>query len=332
MLAKVRGQDLKSCLIDMTSLLKSYDRARVFGLSTTHDSITFTVDTGIAYTRTIPITDVKDAANYDMTVLFADIVHFIPGRGEVKLEITQYYVIIKTAKSTITLRIGESVVAPYKSRNGKLIDLDYAILRNATKVFSGTADLQKAYGRDFAITFYGNTAMLKSPTMWVRTKSQGLVCILSIQQLKSIMAFKPDYVEESDRLEFHKGAGILSVPKLTPTESDKFDTHKSKLRFVATIMLDGIISELTEMKRAIGVGDADIHIHPTGFNISMMKNGITLEESYNTDGESVYSFRYSMDLFVMSLNLLGEGSEIRVYAKEDMLCLENSDTSILMSV
>ena len=332
MFAKVRGQDLKSCLIDMTSLLKSYDRARVFGLSTTHDTVTFTVDTGIAYTRTIPITGVTEAANYDMTVLFADIVHFIPGRGEVQLEITQYYVAIKTEKSTITLRIGESVVTPYKQRNGRLVDLDYSVLRSATKVFSGTADLQKAYGRDFAITFYGSTAVLKSPTLWVRTRAQGLNCVLSIQQLKSIMAFKPDYVEESDRLEFHKGSAILSVPKLSTTESDKFDIHKNKLRQVASMYLNGIVSELTEMKRSIGTGDADIHIHQAGFNISMMKNGITLEERYEANGDSVYSFRYPMDLFVMSLSLLGEETEIRVYAKEDMLCLESSDTSILMSV
>ena len=41
---------------------------------------------------------------------------------------------------------------------------------------------------------------MRSPTVWVHTKSQGLDGVLSLEQMKSIVAFQPELVEESDRL------------------------------------------------------------------------------------------------------------------------------------
>lgn len=332
MLATVRGSDLKSCFIDMATMLKKYDRAKVFSIHTEKDTVTFTCDTGMCYTRTIDLTPGPDFVSMDVTVLFADISHFIPAKADITLEITGSYVGIVTPKSSMTLRIGESIVAPYKERGGTVIDLDYGVLRKASQVFSGTTDLQKAFNRDFAVTFYGEHAIMKTPTLWIRTKSQGLKCILSMDQLKSIVTFKPEFVEESDRLEFKKGNAILSIPKMSPAENDKFETFTKDMKILSTLEMSGIIRELLEVKRSIGVGDAEIHIHPHGFYMTIDKNGVSLAESYHAEGESVKSFRYMIDIFIMCLNILGEDEQITIKGKEGLICLENQDTSILMSV
>lgn len=332
MLATVRGAELKSCFIDMSSLLKKYDRAKVFGIEATKDKITFTVDTGISYTRSIDVISGSEMINMSLTVLFADISHFLPARSEITLDITQFCVRVIAPGATMTLQIGESIVAPYVPRRGALVDLDYAAIRGAYKVFSGTADLQKAYGRDFAITMYGDYALMRSPTLWIRTKSQGLVSILSMEQLKSIVTFQPDFVEESDRLEFHKGNAILSIPKLAPTEADKFNEHINGMKLTTLLRMSGVVKELLEVKRAFGVGEAQIHLHKEGFHMSMSKGGITLEESYNVSGDSVFSFRYMLDIFIMCLNILGEDVDINIYTKEGLVCLESTATSILISV
>ena len=39
-----------------------------------------------------------------------------------------------------------------------------------------------------------------------------------------------------------------------------------------------------------------------------------------------------IDLFIMCLNILGDEESITIKGKEDLICLENTDTSILMSV
>lgn len=332
MLAAVRGADLKSCFIDMSTLLKKYDRAKVFGIHTERDSITFTCDTGTCYSRKIDLKPGKDFVSMDITVLFADLSHFIPAKADITLDITEYYVGIITPKSNMTLHIGESIVPQYKERGGTIIDLDYKTLRSSLQVFSGTSDLQKAFSRDFAISYYGEHAVLRSPTMWIRTKSQGLNCVLSMDQLKSIVTFKPEFVEESDRLEFKKGDAILSVPKMLPTDEDKMPALCHGMKLYSVIELGGIIKELLEVKKSIGVADADIHLHQNGFNLNVTKNGISLTEDYNAEGDSVFSFRYMIDLFIMCLNILGEEEPITIKGKEDLICLENTDTSILMSV
>lgn len=332
MRATVRGSALKSCFIDMSTMLKKYDGARVFGIETTKDSITFTVDTGMCYTRTIPIVTDNEAVNMSMTVLFADISHFIPAKADITLDITQYYISILTEKSTITLQIGESVVAPYVRRHGKLIDLDYSKIRSAQKIFSMTSDLQKAYGRDFAINMYGDHALLKSPTLWIRTKSQGLTCVLSLDQLKGVVTFQPDFVEESERLEFCKGDAILSIPRIYPSEEDKFMKHRETLKPLGVLDLTGVLKELMELKRSIGVGEAEIHIYQKGFSLNLSKNGVSLTESYGDLSAHQFSFRYMVDIFIMCLNILSEEYPVFVSGKEGLICLENQDTSILISV
>lgn len=332
MRATISGKELKSIFIDIGALLKKYNRAKVVGIETTKTTMTFTVDTGTCYTRTVDIVPIADAINLNVTVLFADLSHFMSAREDVTIEITQYYMTITTSKSTLTLTIGDSIVTPYVPRHGKVVDLDYSILRKAVMVFSGTQDLQKAYGRDFAITFYGEWALMQAPTVWIHTRSQGLKCILSPDQAKSIIAFQPEFVEESDRLEFRKGKAILSVPKLAPVESDRFMEVVRRMKLSSILYTKGTLRELTEVKRAVGVSEAEIHLHEVGFNLKVSKGGVVLEESYDVTGNSVYSFRCMLDIFTMALTLLGEESEIKVYTKEDLVCLESQDTSILLSV
>ena len=104
------------------------------------------------------------------------------------------------------------------------------------------------------------------------------------------------------------------------------------MKLYSVIDLGGIIKELLEVKKSIGVADADIHLHQNGFNLNVAKNGISLTEDYNAEGDSVFSFRYMIDLFIMCLNILGDEESITIKGKEDLICLENTDTSILMSV
>lgn len=328
----VSGKDLKSVFIDISPLLKKYDRARVIGISTTKESITFTVDTGTCYTRTIPITGVEDGLEMSMTVMFTDLSSFIAAREDVLVELNQYFVSIKTKKANMSLTMGESIVAPYVPRRGKSITIDFATLRRVTKVFSGTTDIQKAFSRDFAVTFYGDYALMRTPSVWIHTKSQGLTGVLSLEQMKSIVAFQPDVVEESDRLEFRKGNAILSIPRLAPTEGDKFSVHREKLKYLSSVPTKGIYKELQEIKKNIGVSEVSIHVYQSGFALDISKSGISLHQEYSIGGNSVYSFKIMLDIFAMCLNILGEDIDIQIYGEGDIICLENPETAILLSV
>lgn len=328
----VSGKDLKSVFIDISPLLKKYDRARVIGISTTKESINFTVDTGTCYTRTIPITGVEDGLEISMTVMFTDLSSFIAAREDVLIELNQYFVSIKTKKANMSLTMGESIVAPYIPRRGNSVTIDFATLRRVTKVFSGTTDIQKAFSRDFAVTFYGDYALMRTPSVWIHTKSQGLTGVLSLEQMKSIVAFQPDVVEESDRLEFRKGNAILSIPRLAPTEGDKFSVHREKLKYLSSVPTKGIYKELQEIKKNIGVSEVSIHVYQSGFALDISKSGISLHQEYSIGGDSVYSFKIMLDIFAMCLNILGEDIDIQIYGEGDIICLENPETAILLSV
>ena len=173
---------------------------------------------------------------------------------------------------------------------------------------------------------------MRSPTVWVHTKSQGLDGVLSLEQMKSIVAFQPELVEESDRLEFRKGNAILSIPRSAPTEGDKFFNHREKLDYLSTINPSGVYKELQEIKKNIGVSETSIHIYQSGFALDISKSGISLHQEYGVSGESTFSFKIMLDIFAMCLNILGDDTEIQVYGKGDIICLENLETAILLSV
>lgn len=328
----VPGRELKSAFKDISGLLKKYEQARVVGVSTTKTEITFTVDAGTYYTRTIEFIGVSDVIEVSLTVLFVDLSHFIHGRTDAVLELTDTYIRVTSRGAVLTLNIGESIVAPYQPRGGKPVELNYGILKEVAAIFTRTQDLQKAFSRDFAIAFYGNRALLKSPTMWIETKSQGLECVLSIDQLKSILMFLPERVEVSDRLEFRKGKAILSIPKITPTEQNHMATHLSGMSVVSGVDPAGILKELVEIKRVVGACDVIVRFFEEGFSMRVEKGGISLEKEYGVSGKGVLYFRYPLDLFTMCLNLLGESDAIIVHSKEGLVCLRNTVTSILLSV
>lgn len=332
MRATVSGKALKSVFVDIAGILKRYDRAKVVGIETTKATITFTVDTGSCYVRTLDITPVADAVNMSLTVVFSDLAYFIPTKEDVTLDIAEYYVQIITSKSDVLLQIGDSIVAPYQPRKGKIVDLDYGILRKAVKLFTSTQDLQRAYSRDFAVSFYGDWALMRSPIVWIRTKAQGLRCVLSLEQMRSIVSFQPSFVEESDRLEFHKEGALLSIPKILPAEGDNFDQHLKGMKISSVLLMHNVVKDLMEMKRAMGVTWAEVSLHEVGFNLRMSKGGITLSRDYNKTGDSVYRFLYMLDIFIMVLNLLGEDTQIEIWTKEGMICLKSMETSILLSV
>lgn len=332
MRATVNGKALKSVFIDIAGILKKYDRAKVVGIETAKTAITFTVDTGSCYVRTLEISSVSDAVNMTLTVMFSDLAYFIPTKEDVTIDITECYVELITSKSDMLLQVGDSIVAPYQPRKGKIVDLDYGILRKAVKLFTSTQDLQKAYGRDFAVSFYGEWALMRSPTVWIHTKAQGLRCALSLEQMRSIVSFQPTFVEESDRLEFHKEGALLSVPKILPTEADSFEHHTKDMKLASVLLMHGVIKDLLEMKRALGDVQAEISLHEVGFNLRLNKGGITLSRDYNKTGDSVFRFRYMFNIFIMALNLLGENTQIEIWIKEGMICLRSTETSILLSV
>lgn len=328
----VPGRELKSCFKDMSGLLKKYEQARVIGITTTKTEITFTVDAGTYYCRSIQFTPVSDVIELSLTVLFVDLSHFISGRDDVKIELTEFYVAIASKGSTMTLNIGESLVAPYKPRGGTPVTLDYGMLRKTASVFTKTQDLQKAFNREFAIMFYGDKALMKSPIVWIETQSQGLDCALSVDQLKSILMFQPDSVEVSDRLEFKKGSAILSLSRITPTEPNHMPTHLANMTEVAILSMQTVLRELVEMKRAIGMCECELRFGGSGFSIKVEKNGISLMKSYGDMESVLLHFRYPLDLFIMCLNLLGDEEQIVVLKKEGLACLQNMETSILLSV
>ena len=72
MRATVSGKALKSVFIDIAGILKRYDRAKVLGIETTKTSITFTVDTGSCYVRTLDIKPIADAMNMSLTVMYSN--------------------------------------------------------------------------------------------------------------------------------------------------------------------------------------------------------------------------------------------------------------------
>ena len=301
----VPGRELKSCFKDMSGLLKKYEQARVIGISTTKTEIIFTVDAGTYYCRPIKFTPVSDVIELTLTALFVDLSHFISGREDARIELTEFYV---------------------------PVTLDYGVLRKTVSVFSRTTELQKAFSREFAIMFYGDKALMKSPTVWIETRAQGLNCVLSLDQLKSILMFQPDSVEVSDRLEFKKGSAILSLSKITPTEQNHMSTHLAGMAEVARLSMQTVLRELVEMKRAIGVCECDVQFGGSGFSIKVGKNGISLVKSYGDIENVLLYFRYPLDLFIMCLNLLGDEEQIVVLKKEGLVCLQNMETSILLSV
>lgn len=332
MQAVVSGSALKNVWGDIATLFKKYDMAKVVSLEVEKQTLKLTADSGAICVGHIELRDVIDPISLTLTVLYTDITHFIRAKEDVIIELSEYYVSLRTNRVTLALRLGESLAVTYKPVGGRRVDLDFAVLRRAVSIFGLTTDLQKAYGRDFSISFCGDRAIMCATTMYIETKSQGLNCVLSLDQAKSIISFHPEYMLESSRMEFIKENGLLSMAVNLPVDVPTISQFESNMKPVCTLDMNGVVRDLIETKRAIGVAEAEIHLHENGFNLSLQRGGITVTEDYNTEGTHTFTFRYMFDLFVMCLSILGENKTIHIFAGEGRVCMKSPDTSILLRV
>ena len=333
MRGNVKGKDLKSLFIDLSSMFRGYGRAKVIGIETAEDKLTVYADTGMYYMRSIEYSPISDTVNMIVPVVFSDITDLISAKEDVLVDITQYSVDFRTNKAQLSLTVGQSVITPYTSTRGIVTNLDFAELRRAAKIFSGTKDLFRMYNREFAVEVHGGYATMYSPTVWIRTRLNNMNCILTVDQLKSVVGFMPDYAEESaGRIEFKKENALLSMSKLTSVRGDDFGKMTAGLPLISTWDLSGILKELMTIKRVIGVANTEVSVYERGFKLKLTKGGVTLEESCGVSGSFKTSFVAMLDIFMMCIGLLGEESEIKVYAKEGLLCLKGQDISILVSV
>ena len=306
--------------------------AKVLSLEIENNTLTFTADAGAIYVGYVELRNIADPISLTMTVLYTDITHFLKAREDVIVEITEYCVTLKTSKVSILLSLGESLAVKYDQLGGNRVDIDFAVLRRAVSVFSATTDLQKAYAKDFSISFTGDKAIMCAPTVWIETRSQALNCALSLDQAKAIVAFHPEYMLESSRMEFIKSGALLSMPVNLPTDVPVISAFKETMDLVCILDMDGVVRDLTETKRSLGIAEAEIHLHENGFNLSLSRGNISVNEEYNTEGAHTFTFRFMFDLFVMCLNILGENKTINIFGGEGRVCMESQDTSILIRV
>lgn len=328
----VNGKDLKSVFIDVAGLFKNYEQAKVIGISTARDSLTISVDAGTRYVRKIDFDVKKDPINITVPVMFVDLSSFISSYEQVEIEITEFYVVLHTKDSDLTMNIGHSVIKPYEPVGGESTRLNFDELRRALKIFRGTNDIQRNYQKEFSVEIRNGYATMWTPSIWIRTQVSNLNCVLTVDQLRSIVSFMPEYVDMSPgRMEFKKKNAMLVIPTVMPVRGKEFDNLTADMKQVSRLDMSGVIKDLTNIKRSLGISNATITLYQVGFKIEVTKNQVTIKKECNVSGDYVGSYNFMLDIFISCLSLFGEEAVIDVGAKEGLLCLSNQDISILLS-
>lgn len=332
MRAYVKGRELKRVFEEISYVYRSSKKTRTIGITMSHNSITFTVEAGIVYQSRLSIYNVKEPVDISVTIMFKDIKHFISAKEDVLLTVTDKMFVIQTQKAEISMLVGVSVISEYKTTGTALEKFDKNSFSQLVSLFGHATDLQKAFNKELMLSFYGDEVILFTPTIWVKKPYNGTSCVLSLSQMRIISAISPDSISVSERMEFKSEHSILSVPLTKPSVTNNFDNYCKDMTLKSIFNLDNVLDELNEIKRIVDASQATVVVYEHGFSVSIVKEDLTLKQSYGNLDKVALSFTMMFDLFVTVMTLLE--TDVKVYSQGgDLLCLQNAQgLSILVSV
>lgn len=331
MVITVSGKDLKQAFSDIAPLIKKSEMSSSVAIGYEDDVLYITADAGMKYQCDIPVQLVIDPVSMSLTVWFRDISDFIGARDTVNITISEITVGIETEGFSTSLLTSGAVISRFKPSEGTKKDIIFNTLQYAVQKMSSTTTLSKALQLTKPIIFAGDSAYIKYSTVWIKCISSGINSILSIDDAKTIINFKPKSVVIGTTLEFHKDNAVLVVPNTVSTPEREFDSIVDSMETVTSFDTEGVFSVVQKLYRVIGNTNCKAYVFDSGLEIEIKTPTSSLSKKIKVNGDFRFSFEAPLEFILLCFNLLGE-DVVTIKRKDGLICLSSNQLTILLSV
>ena len=331
MILTVSGKDIKSVFSDIAPLIKKSEMSSSITIGYFDGKMYVTADAGMRYQCDIDVTSVIDPVETALTVWFEDISQFIGSRETVEVTIKEVSVSFATEGFSTSLTESGAIIPRFEVSKLLQKNIIFNTLQYAVQKMAATNTLSKSLQVTKPIIFDGDSAYIKYSTVWIKCVSSGLNSIISIDDAKTILSFEPKTVAIGNMLEFHRDNAVLAVPNNPSNHESEFDAVVSSMQTVTSFDAEGIFGVVQKLYRVIGNAESKVYIFDKGIEVEVKTPTSHISKKIKVEGDYKMSCSLPLEYLMMCFNILG-ADIITVKKKEGLLCLSNSQLTILISV
>lgn len=331
MLIKTKGKGIKQAFSDIAPILKKSEISKSIAIGLEHNKFFITADAGVRYQYEEGVTDVQDKVDMSVTVWFKDISSFFYAKDDITISIMPSYVSVEAPGFKTVLTASNAIINHFDRISGVEHTLDMPTLRSAVTKLSLCKTVTKLLQTDRPIIFCGDSAYIKFSTIWVKSVSSGLNSTLTLEHAKNIVDFNPKSVIISDVLEFRRDDATLVLPNTASLKEQEFDRLAGTTEHITNITVANLSSPLRDLFRATGQTSCKVYVFEKGLEIEVSTAQGTINKQYSVEGKMLTTFEIPSEYLTVSFDILGE-SKIEISRKEGLLCLSNTEQTILLSV
>ena len=318
-------KDLRSCFEDLRPLFGKGDKLLPILVKVSKDVLTICCTAGCVYVDKIQLPQNVDKGG-EITVLYRNILDFIPKSGKLTLSIEPYGLIVKGDDVNIKLPVGYSLITEPAR---KLVGFEKVDTFGYVKGLSDLLNvgLPSLYKKEKPVQVYKQLSVLRYPNVAVQVRTPGLPVNVSLTQdfVKLFIKFRPTeiYYNGSDAVVLKRDTAYLEIPAESLNESNTFLNLMNNLGNAITLDIEHYADKLRNLNLLGNNIRAKLTFFSAGVKCSVEHDNITIETNLgDCSGVPNYVCYLPMALYYNLIKVMGN-TKIEFLYGDQKLCLRN---------
>lgn len=323
----VPAKDFKRALSDMAPLFKTSEQFRAFNLSIVKSTMYINANTGIRYETVIPLDSKYD--DFSINLVYQDISEVIGEKGTIELELSPASCMVRAGMFDITLTLANDTVTPLFHRKEHEDSLP-SFFAYICKTLMNTQVFRKALKITPILSFNGDTAHVKFPTVWIETMGGYLHCNLTADIVEIVTTFSPtSFCELEDVVVFYNANSTLMVPSAEPSPTT-FNTVCAGMAEICETDVSYILPALKKISRVFGNGECTVFFSNHGMRIRIFRPSAHTIMTFGTPEGIIATVQLPLEFLQATFALINGPCTILFGGGK--LCVQNKQSRILISV
>lgn len=326
--------DLRECFSDLKPLFSKGDKTLPILLKIKQRTLTVCCTAGCTYVNKMDV--VNDAnATSELTILYRDLLEFLPKIGQVEIEFNSYGVRLKCTDTVITLPVGYSLITEPTRKDVQFVPVEsFGYSKGLLDLLN--INLASLYKKEKPVNIYGALSVLKYPNVLMQVRTPGLPISVSLTPdfVKLFIKFRPEevYSNNVDSVILKRSTAFLEIPAEPLRDTNNFTHVLEGLGNPIRVDIEHYCDKLRSMSSLGNNLQASLTLHENGLRCRVEHDNISIAVDLGDCSSDVaYVCKLPFNLFFNMMKVMGN-SYIEILYGEQKLCLRNQATIIVAHV
>lgn len=273
--------------------------------------------------------------DFEVVCAYSDNTALIGKQKELELTVSSEYMTAYTTMSEVSYRTSVAKISRVKGEDTPTIVFDSASLVSGIKTLTSMSNIIKSHPTFAAISLDGDIAQMRTPTIWVETKSSLLNMVLSLdiaRVLSSFIGSSYDKVAVKQSLNYIQvlnGKSVLFIPKQDESNIKPLKEEAKDYLFAGKFSITESYDKIKDIMKSTGKMDARVSLSEHGLRIISESNEAMINLKLGDFKNPFVTFNIRLEFLINVLTVLGTQFEVK--SRGHLLYFQGLSNSVIIA-